>query len=148
MIFVGSDPASITNTGGSPVTYFGDVTVNKENSQLNVDIAGVTRTGGLNQANTFFTPTNDWLTLQNGSFRYLRNDDLYITTTDQFNIPSSSSLYIDATGGDILISNANSNNNDVYLDGNLTIVDGNVSIGTTSNNNQDIEYSGGGGFRN
>jgi hypothetical protein len=143
--FFGSNSASITNTAGSPRTDFGTVTVNKGTSQatlLTLDIAG-----------TLNTPNNNWLTLQNGTLRYMRTDpatDFTISQGNTFTIPATSGLYIDYTNAgnrNVLIADAASNNNDLFLNGKLTVINGNVYIGRTNgttNNNNDIEYSGGG----
>lgn len=141
--FNGPNPASISSTTGSPLTIFSTVTVNKGTSQattLTCDIAG-----------TLTTPANAWLTLTNGTFRYMRNNpstDFTISTTTPFNIPSTAGLYINLisnTGNrNVLIGNAANNNGDLLLQGTLTIVNGNVYVGRTvgtDNNNNDIEYS-------
>ncbi len=138
LIFFGDGVASLTNDNPSDNTYtvIESVTVNKGSSQsdsLIVDITG-----------TFNTPTDGWLTLQNGTFRYEHDADLNITTTSTFPVPSTAGLCIDASGRTIRLANANSSANDVYLNGKLTIIDGNVTIGNNNNYNQDIEYSGGG----
>lgn len=147
LTFFGASDEAITNTSGTTnYTIFDDVTINKGTSQtdtLTIDIDG-----------TLTTPTNNWLTLQNGTLKYSRTDpssDFTITTTSTFTIPSTAGLYIDypdnATGQNILIANAASNTNDVFLNGKLTLVNGDVYIGRTNgtdNNNNDIEYSGGG----
>jgi hypothetical protein len=146
LTFFGSDDAFISNTSSTPSTYFGNVTIDKGSSQsttLTINISGL-----------LSTPTNNWLTLKNGTLRYMRTDpgtDFTVTTTTTFTIPSTAGLYIDypnnASNRNILIANAASNNNDVYLDGKLTLIDGNVFIGRTNGttaNNNDIEYSGGG----
>ncbi len=139
LTFFGDGVNYITNDDPSANTYtiIESITVNKGSSQA--DTLGVDITG------TFNTPTNAWLTLQNGTFKYLRDANLNITTNSTFTIPSTAGLYVDATGRTIRLANASSDNNDVYLNGKLTIIDGNVTIGNTNNNNQDIEYSGGGG---
>ncbi|HOK26160.1 MAG TPA: HYR domain-containing protein, partial [Bacteroidales bacterium] len=144
--FFGSNSASITNTAGNPLTIFGTVTVNKGTSQattLTIDIGG-----------TLTTPTNNWLTLQNGTLRYMRTDpssDFTISTTSPFIIPSTAGLYIDLPSNsgnrNILIGNAANNNGDLILNGKLTIVNGNVYVGRTAGtdaNNNDIEYSSSG----
>lgn len=145
VVFFGPNNASISNTTGNPTTIFRNVTVNKGNSQsttLTIDIGG-----------TLTTPVNNWLTLQNGTLRYLRTNpatDFTISTTSAFTIPSTAGLYIDyanANNRNVLIANAASNVNDMYLSGKLTIVNGNVYVGRTNgttNNNNDIEYSGSG----
>jgi hypothetical protein len=143
--FFGSNSASITNTGGSPETVFNKVTVNKGTSQsdsLIIDIGG-----------TLTTPADNWLTLQNGTLVYRRENpstNFTISTNTPFIIPETAGLYIDypnnSGGRNILIANANNNNNDVSLDGKLTVTAGNVYVGPIAapNNNNDIVYSGGG----
>jgi hypothetical protein len=145
VVFFGSNNASVTNTDGNPTTIFRKVTINKGTSQattLTIDIGG-----------TLTTPVNGWLTLQNGTLRYMRTNpatDFTISTTSPFTIPSTAGLYIDysnANNRNVLIANAANNANDVYLSGKLTVVQGNVYIGPTNGttaNNNDIEYSGSG----
>ena len=141
--FNGSNSASITSTTGAPLTIFTTVTVNKGTSQattLTCDIAG-----------TLTTPANAWLTLTNGTFRYMRTNpttDFTISTTTPFTIPATAGLYINLPSNsgnrNILIGNAANNNGDLLLQGALTIVIGNVYVGRTpgtDNNNNDIEYS-------
>ncbi|BDX37481.1 hypothetical protein CYCD_08360 [Tenuifilaceae bacterium CYCD] len=144
--FNGFHSASISNTAGNPNTVFNKVIVNKgstKDSTLTIDIAG-----------TLTTLTDDWLTLQNGTLRYMRNNpssDFTISAATRFTIPSTAGLYIDYPNNsgnrNILIANAAVNDNDLFLEGKLTVVNGNVYIGPTNgttNNNNDIEYSGGG----
>jgi hypothetical protein len=145
LTFFSSDNASITNTLSTPTTYLGNVKVNKGNSQattLTCNISG-----------TLVTPTDNWLTLQNGTLRYMRTDpgtDFTITQGSTFTIPSTAGLYIDyanAGNRNILIANAASSTNDLFLNGKLTVINGNVYVGRTNGttiNNNDIEYSGGG----
>ncbi len=145
LFFFGNTSASISNTENSPLTIFETVIVNKGTSQstiLTCDIGG-----------TLTTPTDNWLTLQNGTFRYMRTDpgtDFTITQGSSITIPSTAGLNIDYTNANntnILIANAASNTNDLFLNGKLTIINGNVYIGPTNgttNNHNDIEYSGGG----
>jgi len=144
--FFGATPASITNTEGNPTTVFNNVLVNKGTSQattLTLDIGG-----------TLTTPTNNWLTLLNGTLKYMRSDpgtDFTITTTSALTIPSTAGLYIDypnnSSNKNILIGNSASNTNDLYLNGKLTVISGKVYVGPTNGTtayNNDIEYSGGG----
>ena len=140
--FNGPDSASITNTVGTPVTTFSQVIVNKGNSRtatLTLDISG-----------TLTTPANNWLTLQNGTFRYMRNvnTDFTVSTSSPFTIPATACFHSEyTTANNILIANNTANTNDVFLNGKLKIVSGNVYIGPingTTNNNNDIEYSGSG----
>src|SRR5664280_651655 len=144
LTFQGSTSASLSGT--SPSTIFNKVTLNKGNSQattLTVDIAG-----------TLNTPADNWLTLQNGTFRYVRtnpNSDFTISTITPFNIPATSGLYVNLPSNsgnrNILIGNAANDNGDLLLSGKLTIVNGNVYVGSTSganNNNNDIQYTSSG----
>ncbi len=54
--------------------------------------------------------------------------------------------YSNANNRNILIGNANNNNGDLLLSGQLTLINGNVYIGPIAApvNNNDIEYSGSG----
>lgn len=144
LTFFGSANASITNTTGNPLTTFSTVNVNKGTSQattLTCDIAG-----------TLNTPTNNWLTLQNGTFQYMRTNPgthFNISSTTPFEIPSTAGLTVDYSNSNnrhIRIGNASNNSGDLLLSGKLTIINGNVYVGPTSapNNNNDIEYSGSG----
>jgi autotransporter-associated beta strand protein len=140
--FQGTNNASLTGT--SPSTIFNNVTVNKGSSQataLTCDIGG-----------TLTTPVDNWLTLQNGTFKYMRtnpNSDFTISTVTPFNIPSSASLYINyanSNNHNILIANNASNANTLYLGGKLTVVSGIVYVGPIAAPafHNDIEYSSGG----
>lgn len=138
LTFFGSSNASVTNTASTPRTDFGQVTVNKGSSQattLTVNIGG-----------TLNTPTNNWLTLQNGTLIYQRTGDFSITTTSTFTIPGTAGLQIN-TPSNVYIARSNVNTNDLYLNGKLTVINGTVYVGReagTDANNNDIEYGGGG----
>ncbi len=147
--FFGYNSASITNNSvlsPTPTTRFYRVTVNKGNSQAT--------TLTLNVGGTLTTLSDNWLTLQNGTFRYMRTNpssDFTISTNTPFTIPSTAGLYINLPGNtgnrNILIGNAADNNGDLFLSGRLTIIKGNVYVGRpgfTDNNNNDIEYTSSG----
>ncbi|HEX2969525.1 MAG TPA: hypothetical protein VHO46_10530, partial [Bacteroidales bacterium] len=148
LTFFGTDPASITNTANSPTLYLNKVTVNKgtnPSTTLTLDIGG-----------TLNTPTDNWLTLQNGTLRYMRTNPaagahFNISTTTPFSIPATAGLYIDyanANNVNILIGNAQNNNGDLLLGGKLTIIRGNIFVGPPAGpndvSNNDIEYTGSG----
>lgn len=125
-------------------TIFGNVTVNKGTSQATT----LTFTGG-----NISTPINGWLTLQNGTLRYMLTDprtDFTVTTTSTLTIPGTAGLEINlasnANNTSVLIANANANNNDLFLNGKLSISNSTVYIGPAASpaNNNDIEYGGGG----
>ncbi|MCJ7448505.1 MAG: hypothetical protein MUO72_12520 [Bacteroidales bacterium] len=140
LTFSGSTNASITSgIGAVPITIFNKVTVNKGTSQVT--------TLTCNIAGTLTTPTNDWLTLINGTFIYNRTGNLTISQGTDFTIPETAGLTIN-TPSNVLIANNAANNETFYLNGRLTILNGggNVYIGPIGNtaNNADIEYSGNG----
>ena len=143
LIFQGSNNASISGT--SATTILNKVVVNKGNSQAT--------TLTLNIGGALTTLADNWLTLQNGTLRYMRTNpgsDFTISAASAFTIPATAGLYINYsnTGNkNILIANSNSNTNDLYLYGKLTLLNGNVYVGPTNGttvNNNDIEYSSGG----
>ncbi|MBI5011139.1 MAG: hypothetical protein HZB98_16120, partial [Bacteroidia bacterium] len=145
--FFGTNNGLITNNpaiSANPNTTFNSVTVNKGSSQattLTVDIGGV-----------LTTPADNWLTLQNGTLRFMRTNpgtDFTISQGTPFNIPATAGLHIDysnASARNVLIGNINNTSGDLTLSGKLTIVNGNVYIGpvvsTVSAN--DIEYTSSG----
>lgn len=123
--FTGSTSTSITGTGAT--TDFAGITVNKgtsKNSELNVDATAFTLTG---------------LTLTNGSFRLTSSQTITPSTTT-FNIPATTRLA--ASGGTINLATGADDANDVFLGGELEVISGAITIGTsTNNNNNDLEYS-------
>ncbi len=141
LVFTGSSSAVVTNDplfSTTPVTVFNNVTVNKGNSP---DTTLTWNIGG-----TLTTPTNGWLTLQNGTLVYDRTGDLNISTTTDFTIPATSGLTLN-TPSNVFLSN-NAGSEILYLNGRLRILTGggNVYIGPAGNtlNNADVEYSGSG----
>lgn len=146
LTFNGSGTASVTNTANTPITRFGQVTIDKGSSQVDSLIISI---GG-----TLTTPVDNWLTLRNGTLVYRRTNpssDFTISTTTSFVIPETAGLYIDYPNNsgnrNILIANAAVNTNDLMLYGKLTLKAGKVYVGPingTTNNNNDIEYSGDG----
>lgn len=137
--FFGSNSEFITNTGGTPVTIFSTLTINKgttQDSTLTCDIGG-----------TLTTPASNWLTLQNGTFKYERTGNFTITQNNTFTIPSTAGLYIN-TPSNVYLSYSNNDGNDVFLEGKLTLASTNTGttyIGDpTRIRNNDIEYAGGG----
>lgn len=146
LTFTGSNTSSVTNQRNNPFTRFGTVTIDKGTSQVDsliIDIGG-----------TLTTPTNNWLTLRNGTLVFRRtnpNSDFTISTTTPFVIPETAGLLIDypnnSNNRNVLIANSNVNTNDVTLAGKLTVRAGRVFVGPTNgttNNNNDIVYTGDG----
>ena len=136
LTFFGNTNASITSTGGAtPLTIFNNVTINKGSSQSTTLTCNI---GG-----NLWTPTDNWLTLQNGTFIYNRTGDFTISTSTNFTIPSTAGLTIN-TPSNVYIDNNNASQT-LYLNGKLTVISGNVYIGPNGSGwNADIEYSGSG----
>ena len=137
LTFTGSNNASITNNTNTPTVYLRKVTVNKGTS--------ITTNLTINIGGTLNTPTDNWLTLQNGTLIYNRTGNLNISTTTDLTISSTAGLTIN-TPSNVYLANNGGNNEVLYLNGKLTILNGNVYVGPASNtgNNADIEYSGSG----
>jgi hypothetical protein len=134
--FTGSTNAALTGSGNTTLRY---LTINKGTSQtptLTINVSGA----------TFSTPTNGWLTLTNGTLIFSRPSNFNITTTSAFTIPTTAGLNINNASANVYIGNANSNTNDLYLNGKLTLVNGTIYVGPAAapNNNNDIEYSSSG----
>jgi autotransporter-associated beta strand protein len=140
LTFFGNNSSLITNTTNPPLTIFGNVTVNKGSSQattLTCNISG-----------TLTTPTDNWLTLQNGTFIYNRTGNFTISTVTPFSIPATAGLTIN-TPSTVYIANSTTSANTLYLSGNLTLTSsntGSVLIGknASTTTHSDIEYSSGG----
>lgn len=136
----------IKNTSGTPLTIFNNLTIDKGSSQADSLIIDI--------SNTLTTPTDSWLTLKNGTLVYRRSNpatDFTISAATPFTIPETAGLYIDypnnSNNRNILIANAANSASDLMLDGKLTVKAGNVYVGPTNgttNNNNDIVYSGDG----
>ena len=141
--FFGSNNTTVSGSGNINVRL---VTVNKGTSNAT--------TLDLLNGGTMTTLTDNWLTLQNGTLRYMRtnpNSDFTISTTTPFNVPSTAGLYIDLPSNsgnrNILIGDASNNSGDMVLSGKLTLIRGNVYVGRvggTDANNNDIEYTSSG----
>ena len=144
LIFQGSTNSFISGTSAS--TILNNVTVNKGVSQATTLTCNI---GG-----TLSTPVNNWLSLLRGTFIFARtnpNSDFTISQGTPFTIPTTAGLTINLpsnTGNsNILIGDAANDNGDLLLSGRLTIVNGNVYVGSTAgtnNNNNDIEYTSSG----
>ena len=145
LTFFSTTNATISNTANNPVTTFGQVIVNKGTSQattLTLDIAG-----------TLNTLTNNWLTLQNGTFIYARTNPAagqnFNISTGAFTIPATAGLSVNMPSNSnnvrVHIGNATADASDLLLFGSLNVGNGEVYIGPISGtalSNNDIEYSG------
>lgn len=146
LTFNGTGTAYVTNTANTPTTRFGQVTIDKGSTQADSLI--------INIAGTLTTPTNNWLSLRNGTLVYRRNNpnsDFTISAATPFLIPETAGLLIDYPNNsgnrNILIANSNVNSNDITLAGKLTLKAGRLFVGPTNGttvNNNDIVYTGDG----
>jgi hypothetical protein len=134
--FIGSNSRSITGTNATATTSLNKVTINKGTSSLvmvNVDVQG-----------TLIAPTNDWLTLQNGTFRISKACSLTLTdaVATNFLIPTTTALSLNHIGAVVNVAMGNDNLSDVVLAGMLEINNGTLNIGNAANNvHNDLEYS-------
>jgi hypothetical protein len=138
LIFQGLNNSTFSGT--STTTIINNMTVNKGNSQATTLTCNI---GG-----TLTTPADNWLTMQNGTLIYNRTGNLTISQGSTFSIPASAGLNIN-TPSNVLIANANSNVNTMYLSGKLTLAAGNTGIvyvgpAAAPGFHNDIEYSSGG----
>ena len=141
LTFVGAANASIRGTTGGASTTINNLTLNKGTDQtavLDVTVQG-----------TFTPPTNQWLTLTNGTFRvsipgtYKLNDANNGAALSP-RIPATTCLSINNAGATVYITEHNNGNNDLYLAGKLEIIDGNAIVGRGLLNQggaNDIEYA-------
>ncbi|MBL0047056.1 MAG: PKD domain-containing protein [Bacteroidetes bacterium] len=138
LTFTGSSNNLITGTIGT-LTELNLLTINKGNSQtpeLNVDVAG-----------TLTTPSDSWLNIQNGTFKFSKTATLTLTNVggSLFTIAPTAQLSVNNSSAIINIGNVASDASDLILAGKLQILSGTVNIGNTANaTNNDIEYSGSG----
>lgn len=137
LTFTGTGNRSFTGlgTGGTTLNL---VTLNKGTSQtatLTLDVAG-----------TVTSLSNNWLTLQNGTFIFNKTGGSFIltnTATNPYTIPATSKLTVSA--GTVTISNVGTNDSDLLLAGAIEVSGGTLNIGAiANNNNNDIEYASAG----
>ncbi len=134
--FIGNINKSITGSNVAAVTSINNLILNKGTSNtvvLNVDLLG-----------TLTAPTNNWLQLQNGSFRLAKATTL--TLNDQpgnvFFVPSTAGIIINNPSAVINAGMANDNGCDFSLGGLLQITNGTMNIGNSANmTHNDLEYS-------
>lgn len=131
----GSTNKSFTGSNGAATTVLNLLTIDKGTSQtptLTLDVAG-----------SLSTPTNNWLTLTNGTFILAKASTLTLTDAalTSYTIPSTAALIVNNAGAIVNIGMFADDSNDLYLGGKLEINAGTVNIGNSSNNNNnDIEY--------
>jgi fibronectin-binding autotransporter adhesin len=143
--FVGGQSANFTGTTGT-LTELYTLSMNKGTGQaaiLNLDMAG-----------TLTTPGSGWLTLTNGTLRYAKGAGSTLTihnADSQYLIPDNAGLTVDAPGADVTIATTvtapatgASAAADLKLAGQLKVMQGKLSIGTTTGLGNDLEYASAG----
>lgn len=142
----GGRVCNITFTGAANRTFGGStwgattdvnlLTVNKGTSQSPVLT--------LNVLGAFTAPSNNWLTLTNGTLTISKAVTLTLTNAaaTNFTIPANAALVVNNASAIINIAQAASDASDLILAGKLQINAGTVNIGVAgNNNNNDIEYA-------
>ncbi len=137
LIFTGTSNTSLsgTNVGGAD---FNLMTINKGTS--------ITPTLTFDMGGTVTLLSNNWLTLQNGTFNYNRPSTTAVLTnaaSTTYLIPATARLR--AQGGTVNISSVANDASDLLLAGTLEVAGGTINVGPLAgNNNNDIEYASAG----
>lgn len=135
LTFKGSANKLFTGINGAATTVLNLLSIDKGTNQtptLTMDVAGA-----------LTAPSNNWLTLSNGTFIVARASTLSLTNAalTSYTIPSTAGLTVNNAGAIINIGMFADDSNDLFLGGKLEISAGTVNIGTAANNNNnDIEY--------
>ena len=138
LTFTGSLNNSLTGLTGT-LTDLNTLTVNKGIGRaaiLTVDVAGL-----------LTTPTNSWLTLTNGTLRYAKGSGTLIIhdANSPYLITDNAGLTIDAPGANATIATYAGPAADVRLAGEIRVLQGTLSVGTTSTAaGNDLEYASAG----
>jgi len=138
-VFNGNASTQFTGTNNSAVNNLSLVRLNKgvnQSQQLNVNVLG-----------SFNAPSNDWLTLQNGTMLISRAVNLTLTNQANsiYTIPSTAALVLNHPDAQVNVGMAADNNADLILAGKLAILNGSFNVGNSANNNHnDLEYSASG----
>ena len=130
--FTNSTSSKITGTNALASTIFNKLTVNKGNSQaseLDVDVLG-----------TLTTPSTNWLTLTNGTFKFSKNTSLTIENALSYTINPTVCLAVNNSAATVNVCYVNANV-DLTMNGKLHLIDGVLNVGlSTSGSAQDVIY--------
>jgi hypothetical protein len=144
LTFVGGQNANFTGTNTSAYTDLSTLTLNKGLGQaatLNLDVAG-----------TLASPTNNWLTLLNGTLRYAKTTGT-LTIHDAatpYTITDNAALTVDAPGANVTVATGGgattgtSSPSDLRLAGQLQVLQGTLNVGAVGNLGNDLEYASAG----
>ncbi|HRG57510.1 MAG TPA: T9SS type A sorting domain-containing protein [Bacteroidia bacterium] len=135
LTFKGNSNKLFTGTNGAATTVLNLLTIDKGTTStptLTLDVAG-----------SLTTPSNNWLSLLNGTFILAKASTLSLTNAavTSYTIPSTAALTVNNAGATVNIGMFADDSNDLFLAGKLEINSGTVNIGNAANNNNnDIEY--------
>lgn len=133
--FTNSANAMITGTNAAASTTFNKLTIDKGNSQtsiMEVDVLG-----------TLTTPSTNWLTLTNGTFRFSKGSTLNVETSTilAYTINPTVCLHVNNAAAIVNVCYAAANV-DLVLSGKIAVTTGSLYVGTIpSGNANDIIYS-------
>ena len=136
--FTGSTNTNLTGPTGV-LTNLYTLTVNKgvgRAAMLSMDVAG-----------TLTTPTNSWLTLTNGTLRYAKAGTSTLTIHDaasSYLITDNAGLTVDAPNATVTVATNVSTAADLKLAGEVRVLQGTLSVGSTTGGGNDLEYASAG----
>ena len=136
--FTGSTNTNLTGPTGV-LTNLYTLTVNKGVGRaaiLSMDVAG-----------TLTTPTNSWLTLTNGTLRYAKAGTSTLTIHDaasSYLITDNAGLTVDAPNATVTVATNISTVADLKLAGEVRVLQGTLSVGSTTGGGNDLEYASAG----
>ncbi|GAB3871041.1 hypothetical protein GCM10028824_20380 [Hymenobacter segetis] len=139
LTFTGGQPASITGPTANTTNLY-SLTVNKgigRTATLNLDVAG-----------TLTTPTSNWLTLTNGTLRYAKNSGTQPLTihnaASPYLITDNAGLTVDAPNAAVTVATNTSAAADLKMAGQVQVLQGSLSVGSTAGTGNDLEYASAG----
>lgn len=139
LYMLGEANSAITGVNGSANTSLYLLTINKGSSKtpvMTMDVAGTVT----------FNANNQWLTLQNGTFRLSRNSTMDLNAAaSQFAIPETAVFSLNNSSAVVNIGNSASDTADLLLRGRLELLAGTINVGNVANaNNNDVEIASAG----
>ncbi|TFZ65964.1 T9SS type A sorting domain-containing protein [Hymenobacter sp. UV11] len=137
LTFTGSNNTNLTGPTGT-LTDLNTLTVNKgtgRTATLNVDVAG-----------TFSSPTNNWLTLTNGTLNFAKtNGTLTIhDLASSYLITDNAGLNVNASGATVTVATNTNAASDLKLAGLIQVLQGTLNVGTPAGTGNDLEYASAG----
>jgi fibronectin-binding autotransporter adhesin len=137
LTFAGSNDAKLTSAGTLTDLY--TLTLNKglgRTTQLRLDGAGL-----------LTTPSNNWLTLTNGTLYYTKPSatlTIHDGVATPYIITDNAGLTVDASNSTVTVATTNDVAADLKLAGQLQILQGTLRVGASGNAGNDLEYASAG----